>query len=66
MSDLVNSSGIAERLGVGNAAVSNWPTRYPDFPSALDLPGVLGIPLYSWQAVRSWAVRTGRLTDRKG
>jgi hypothetical protein len=51
---VVNGKGIAHLLGQTNATVANWRSRYDDFPEPLDVPGVLGIPLYSWPAVKAW------------
>ena len=52
--DVVNGLGIAQRLGVSKAAVSQWRTRHADFPHPLDLPGVVGIPLYYYSEVFEW------------
>lgn len=53
--EIVNTLGIAQRLGVTKSCVANWRTRYADFPEPLDMPGVVGIPLFSWWDVRLWA-----------
>lgn len=61
-SDLVNSAQIAERLGVRHReSVVKWRHRHPDFPAPVVEQGK--VMLWSWTAVREWAVRTGRLDD---
>lgn len=52
--DIVNGKGISQRLGESRPTIANWRERYADFPKPLDMPGVLGIPLYSWPAVKDW------------
>lgn len=52
--ELVNGLGIAERVGVSKAAVGNWRLRYADFPQPLELPGVVGVPLWHWPTVSAW------------
>lgn len=54
MPNLVNGAGIAERLQVSRPVVSLWVKRYRSFPKPLDLPGVVGIPIYDWDQVESW------------
>jgi len=59
--DLVNTLGIARRLGVTISAVSNWRVRCDNFPASLDIPGVVGIPIWLWTTVHTWAIDTGRV-----
>lgn len=55
--DLVTAAWIARRVGVGRAAVANWRKRHPDFPAPVeDAPGTL----FSWNAVRTWLIETGK------
>lgn len=58
---LANTLGIARLLGVGKAAVSNWPNRHEDFPRPVRLPHVVGIPLYDLDEVLEWARRHGKI-----
>jgi len=58
--DLVNTLGIANRLGIGKSAVANWRERYENFPSPLEFPGVIGIPLWRWEDIVTWHKKTGR------
>lgn len=51
---LVNTSGIAEKIGVARSTAANYPKRYKDFPEPLEAPGVIGIKLYFWPDVESW------------
>jgi len=61
--DLVTSGQIAERLGIAfSETVSNWMTRYPDFPRPVWQ--VDRFRLWLWSEVRSWAVDTDRLPPR--
>lgn len=51
--DLVGVTDIANRLGVGAPAVSNWKNRHEDFPEPVFvLSGTQ--PVYSWEAVVQW------------
>ena len=60
--DLVVTKDIAEMVGVGANAVSNWRHRYPDFPApVIELAGG-EIPVYSRKAVAAWLYTTGRFT----
>lgn len=52
--DLVNAAGIAEMYGVSRSAVSNWEARDARFPAPLQLPGVVGIPLWDRREVIAW------------
>lgn len=56
--DLVTAAWIARQVGVGRAAVANWRKRYPDFPQPAG--GGPSTPLFSWRAVRTWLVETGK------
>ena len=51
---IVNGKGIASHFGVTPAAVSNWRARHADFPAPLDMPGVVGIPLWLLEDVTAW------------
>jgi predicted DNA-binding transcriptional regulator AlpA len=51
---IVNLSGIAERFDVSRPTVSNWIKRYGSFPKPLEIPGVIGVPLYLWPEVEAW------------
>ncbi|MFG3710835.1 hypothetical protein [Micromonospora sp. NPDC047730] len=52
LEDLAALGDLASEFGVGNATVSNWTTRYPDFPRPL-LELSTG-PVYSRWQVRQW------------
>lgn len=52
LDDLACPTDIAEALGVGKAAVCNWPKRYADFPKPLRDLG--GRPVYSMKQVTEW------------
>lgn len=54
---IANGKGIAAHFGVTPAAVSNWEARHADYPAPLDLPDVLGIPLWSLDDVIGWHER---------
>ena len=43
-----------------NGAVGNWRKRFSDFPQPVQLPHVVGIPLYDLAAVLAWAARHDR------
>jgi len=67
LNDLVGASDIADRYGVGRAAVSNWIKRFEDFPTALTTVG--GNRIYSRKQVHTWyekqfGGRTDRLLER--
>lgn len=40
LTDMVDNSVIASRLGVTRGAVSNWVVRHPDFSRPLNITGV--------------------------
>lgn len=63
MDELVGSSEIAERLGVGRSSVvHDWRQRDPDFPAPVaELK--MGL-LFLWSDVERWAKATGRLGHR--
>lgn len=52
LDDLASCSEIARTLGLGMPAVSQWATRYDDFPKPIVMLGK--IPVYSWAQVRDW------------
>lgn len=52
LNDLVGASDIAAQFGVGRAAVSNWATRFEDFPDPLAHVG--GRAIYSRKQVTAW------------
>lgn len=54
MHDLVNGKGIARMFGVTPSTVANWEARYPNFPPPLDIPGVVGIPLWERLTILEW------------
>ena len=56
----MNGLGIALAAGVGVPAVGMWRARHADFPAPLDLPHVVGVPLWRWADVHAWLVKTGR------
>jgi hypothetical protein len=53
LEDLAATGDVAADLGVKNAAVSNYPRRYPDFPAPLKVLSTG--PVYSREQVRQWA-----------
>jgi len=56
---LVGLTEIAQRAGVGNAAVCNWTVRHEDFPQPIaELH--MG-PVFWWPHVEQWLKLTGRL-----
>lgn len=57
LSDLVSPADIAEECGVGKAAVSNWISRYPDFPRPLVTVAKGYTQLFSRRAVIDWYTR---------
>lgn len=54
LDDLVATSDLADHFGVGKPAVSNWITRYPDFPQPLVTVARGTAPLFSLSAVADW------------
>lgn len=54
---LANGLGIAEHFGVSKQAVRMWEVRNPDYPEPLDLPHVVGIPLWDLADVEAWRER---------
>ena len=57
--DLVGLSEIAERYSTTTSVVSNWRTRYPDFPKPYR---VLRMgPIYDWVEVLDWLHNSGRI-----
>lgn len=52
LSDLVGTSDLAKRYGVGMAAISNWAQRYEDFPQPL--AHVSGKAVYSLRQADAW------------
>lgn len=52
LEDLAATGDLAAEFGVGKAAISNWITRYPDFPRPL-ITLSTG-PVYSRHQVRQW------------
>lgn len=54
---IANGKGIAAHFGVTPAAVANWESRNVDYPAPLDLPDVLGVPLWDLDAVIAWRER---------
>ena len=62
MSDLVGSSEIAARLGVGKGSVvHDWRQRHRDFPEPVARLKV-GL-VWAWPDVEAWARATGRIKD---
>jgi hypothetical protein len=60
--DLVGIHEIAHRCGVSGPAVSNWVTRFADFPTPV-VELAMG-SVWSWPDVRGWAIAHGRLSVR--
>lgn len=54
LDDLVAPSDIAEMFGTTKSAVSNWISRYGDFPPPLAIVSRGCTSLYSRQAVIEW------------
>lgn len=54
---LCNGAGLAELFGVSRSAVANWEARDTTFPAPLNLPGVVGIPIWESEDVRRWRER---------
>lgn len=61
--DLVNVTGIAARTGVPRTNVNAW-TRSSQFPDALDTPGLGGVRVYDWNAVKAYLDARPHLTSR--
>lgn len=55
---LVGVGQIAERAGVGKAAVWQWRARYSDFPETAADPS--SGPVFLWAEVREWLIASGR------
>lgn len=53
--DLMALSDIADLLGVGASAVTNWKTRLPDFPAPITTVARGKTELYLGAQVRAWA-----------
>lgn len=51
--DKVTAAGIARRVGIGRAAVSNWRKRYDEFPQPTE-------GYFSWSEVLDWLTVTGK------
>jgi hypothetical protein len=67
--ELVGPVEIADRTGVSRNAIAQWRRRYADFPAPLAVLGGSrtgpkggsgGMPVWTWPAVYSWLVATGR------
>lgn len=56
--DVLTAAAIARLAGVGRAAVSNWRTRYQDFPEPISEAGKS--PLFSRAEVEAWLLATGK------
>ncbi|MEV0608145.1 hypothetical protein AB0I61_17440 [Polymorphospora rubra] len=52
LADLAATGDLAREYGVGKATISNWISRYPDFPSPL--VELSTGPVYSSSQVRRW------------
>lgn len=62
LSNLVAAGEIAQRAKVTHQAVSQWRTRYPDFPTPVrDL--ACG-RIYWWPHVETWLIETNRLEQQ--
>jgi hypothetical protein len=57
LDDLVAISDLAEHFYVGKPTISNWTTRYPDFPRPLVVVARGNTPLFSRRAVIDWYER---------
>lgn len=55
LTDLIDQSRIAVRLGLTKTAVNNWSVRFTKFPAPLIRLG--NTPVYSWRAVRDWYIK---------
>lgn len=53
VSQIIDSSGIAERYNIGRNVVSNWKAR-TDFPAPLDTPLCHGYPIYDVAVIDAW------------
>jgi hypothetical protein len=51
---LINGKGLADRYSVSGSLMGNWQRRFPDFPEPLDLPMVIGIPIWDVRIVDIW------------
>lgn len=63
LEDLAGIGDLAQDLGVGKAAVSNWTSRYPDFPAPLVTLSTG--PVYSRWQVRQWHDSRSWRADRQ-
>lgn len=61
--ELVNVTGIADRLGVPRTNVNGW-TRSDKFPKPLDTPGLGGVRVYRWSDVAAWVDARPHVMDR--
>ena len=60
LDDLVDTSEIARRLGVGRPqVVHDWRRRHADFPQPV--LRIANVHLWLWPEVAAWARTTGRL-----
>ena len=51
---LVNGLGIATHFDVSISAVSNWRARNADYPLPLEVPGVIGVPIWDLDDIIRW------------
>jgi hypothetical protein len=51
---LINGKGLADRYSVSTSLLGNWQRRYSDFPEPLNLPMVIGIPVWDVRIVDAW------------
>jgi len=54
----VTKTEIATRCMVGVSAVSNWESRYDDFPDVVEMSsgGIRPVGLYDWAEVEGWLI----------
>jgi hypothetical protein len=52
--DLVSVADIADRLGVGVSAVTNWRARHESFPRPVGVIARGGTPVFLWPSVQRW------------
>ena len=61
-SNVVASSDIATRVGVERAVVSNWISRYPEFPEPVHKVAGGATKLWLWSDVELWLEKKRRQT----
>lgn len=66
LDDLAAPSDLADYFYVGKPTISNWISRYADFPRPLPTPAMRHTKVYSRQAVIDWYERRDWQNDGPG